>query len=190
MHEKQVPKKPLIFYYAIVLLFILFLNAIVFPNILKKPVNQVDYSEFLNQVEAGQVTTVEVQDSKIVFVVKDVNQGEVIYMTGKMEDLGLVNRLHDADVQFSQIVPKENSPLVNFIFTWILPMVLFIGLGQLFATQLQKKMGGGANAMSFGKSNAKIYVEAQTGKTFADVAGQDEAKEALKEIVDFLHNPA
>ena len=111
-----------------------------------------------------------------------------LYITGLMDDPDLTNRLLDAKIEFSKVIPKENSPLINFIMNWILPIGFFIAMGQILSRTMQKRMGG-MNAMSFGKSNAKIYVEAQTGKTFADVAGQDEAKEALTEIVDFLHNP-
>lgn len=188
MKEQKNPKKPIIYLYIATLFIVLFLNAFVFPSILKQQITQVDYGTFLTQVENGKVKTVEIQDNQIVFTEIDEAGKEAIYVTGRVDDPELANRLHSAGVKFSRVIPKENSPLMNFILSWVLPIIVFMGIGQIFANSLQKRMG--SNAMTFGKSNAKIYVEAQTGKTFADVAGQDEAKEALSEIVDFLHNPA
>ena len=185
MKDHKNPKKPLIFYYGIALVIVLLLNALVFPYVLNQQITQVDYGTFLDLVEKGKVKNVEVQDYQIMFVAKDEANKDVVYVTGRMDDPELSNRLHQAKIEFSKVIPKENSPLINFIMTWILPIAIFIGIGQLFSRTMQKRMG----PMSFGKSNAKIYVSAQTGKTFADVAGQDEAKEALTEIVDFLHNP-
>lgn len=189
MQEQKTPKKPLIYYYAIAILMLLLLNSLVFPRLLKQQITQVDYSTFLQQIKNGKISNVEIQENQIIYKTKSESDQETLYMTGRMDDPELVNRLESAGIEFSKVIPRENSPLFNFLIAWILPMLLFIGLGQLFAGQMQKRMGGGINAMTFGKSNAKIYVQAQTGKTFADVAGQDEAKEALKEIVDFLHNP-
>lgn len=188
MKEEKNPKKPIIFYYAITLIVLLILNVYVFPSLMSPQVTQVEYSTFLTQIENGKVKTVEIQDNQIAFTEIDAAGKEKIYVTGKVDDLELTNRLYTAGVKFSKVIPKENSPLMNFIFSWVLPVVIFVGIGQILMNSMQKRMGG--NAMSFGKSNAKIYVEAQTGKTFSDVAGQDEAKEALTEIVDFLHNPA
>jgi len=191
MEEKKNPKKPLIYYYLIAVLVLLMLNTMVFPLLLKENVTEVDYGKFLDLVAAGKVKKVEITDQQIAFIAVNNQNEEEVYITGRIDDPELVSRLYadgKSNIEFSKVIPKENSPFVNFIFTWILPMGLFIALGQLFSSQMQKKMGGG-NALTFGKANAKIYVEAQTGKTFADVAGQDEAKEALKEIVDFLHNP-
>lgn len=185
---KKRPKKPLIFYYIIVTIIMMLLNAFVFPSILEKKIKEVDYGTFLTLVEEGKIKKVEVLDNQIVFTSEEENEKENIYMTGKMDDPELVNRLRaQKGISFSKIAPKERSPITNFFITWIFPILLFIGLGQLFS----RKMGGkfGSNSMSFGKSNAKVYVKAQTGKTFADVAGQNEAKEALTEIVDFLHSP-
>jgi cell division protease FtsH len=184
------PKKPVIYYLLISMVVVLILNTFVFPLIFQQKITQVDYGTFLSQVEKGKVSTVEIQENQIGFTIPDdKKEEEKVYVTGRMDDPELVNRLYDAKVEFSRVIPKELSPLVNFILTWILPLVIFIAIGQFFLRKLQSKMGGGANAMSFGKSKAKVYVEAQTGKTFADVAGQEEAKEALQEIVDFLHNP-
>lgn len=189
MKIQKNPKKPLIYYILISVLVVMVLNAFVFPSIIQQRISEVDYGTFLKQIEQGNVSTVEIQDNQIGYTVVDGSGREKVYVTGRMDDPDLVNRLYDADVEFTKVVPKEASPLLKFILAWILPLVIFIALGQFFARKLAGKMGGGANAMTFGKSKAKVYVEAQTGKTFADVAGQEEAKEALQEIVDFLHNP-
>ena len=192
MDEQKSPKKPLIFYYLIVMVILMLLNVSVFPMLFSSRVPEVDYGTFLKAIDNGEVTRVQVQEDEkqIVFSKLDEDGEEVIYVTKVMNDPELVNRLYNSEneIVFSQLVPKENSPLLSFILSWILPIAVFIGLGQLFSRQMQKSLGG-KNALSFGKSNAKIYVKAQTGTTFADVAGQDEAKEALNEIVDFLHHP-
>ena len=189
MHEEKSPRKPLLYYYCITLLVLMLLNALVFPSLMGNRVTPVDYSTFLNELEAGHVTQVSRDGDELLFIT-EVDGKESIYSTGAWDDPDLTERLRaQENISFNQIVPQENSPLLNFILTWIFPMILFIGIGQLLMRQMQKRMGGGPNAMTFGKANAKIYVAAQTGKTFADVAGEDEAKEALSEIVDFLHNP-
>jgi cell division protease FtsH len=188
MKEKRNPKRTIIYFYVITLIVVLILNAFIFPSIMKQEITQVDYGTFLKHIEKGSIKTVEIQDNKIAFTEVDKNGKDIIYITGRVDDLELVNRLQASGAEFSRVIPKQNSPIVNFILSWVLPIGIFVVLGQLFANNMQKKMGG--NTMSFGKSNAKVYVEAQTGKTFADVAGQDEAKEALTEIVDFLHNPS
>lgn len=188
MNDPKNQRKPIIFYYMITMIVVMLLNAYIFPSILDQQVTKVDYGTFLAQIEKGNVKSVEVQDKQIGFTAVDEKGTEKVYITGRMEDPDLTNRLNEAKVDnYSRVIPKENSPLLNFILTWILPIGIFFAVGQLLASSMKKRMGG--NAMSFGKSNAKVYVEAQTGKTFEDVAGQDEAKEALKEIVDFLHNP-
>ncbi len=190
MQIQNNPKKPLIYYYIIAMSVVMIMNTFIFPLFLKAQITQVDYGTFLRLIESGKVRSVEVQDKQIGFVAVDDEGKEGLYVTGRMDDPELANRLLSAKVDsFSQVIPRENSPLVNFLISWVLPLAVFIGLGQLFMKKLQTKMGGMGNAMTFGKSNAKVYVEAQTGKTFADVAGQDEAKEALQEIVDFLHSP-
>lgn len=188
MKEKKNPQKPIIYFYIVTLVIVMLLNAFVFPAMLKEQITQVDYGTFLKQIENGKVKNVEIQDNRIAFSAINDEGKESIYVTGRVDDPELVNRLHSVGVKFSQVIPKENSPLMNFLISWVFPIILFVGLGQILTNSMQKRMGG--NAMTFGKSNAKVYVEAQTGKTFADVAGQDEAKEALSEIVDFLHNPA
>lgn len=188
MKEQKNPKKPIMYYYAVIMMVVLMLNAFVFPTFLKQQITQVDYGTFLKQIETGKVKTVEIQENQIAFTAIDEAGKENIYITGRIDDPDLVNRLYSSpNVKFSKVIPKENSPLMNFIMSWVLPLIFFVGIGQMLTRSMQKRMGG--NSMTFGKSNAKVYVEAQTGKTFADVAGQDEAKEALTEIVDFLHNP-
>lgn len=187
--EIKNPKKSIIYYFIIVMAVVLIINTFIIPTVLKRHITQVDYGTFLREVENGKVTTVEVQDNQIAFIIKDKNGQDKIYVTGQMDDPELVNRLYNAGVEFAKVIPKESSPLLEFFLYWILPIIIFVGVGQLFAKKMQDKMGGIGGTMSFGKSNAKIYVEAETGKTFVDVAGQDEAKEALEEVVDFLHNP-
>ena len=190
MKQQNNTKKPLIFYYAVAMIIIMLLNTMVLPSLVKSQITEVDYGTFLTQVEKGNVNKVEIQNDQIMFTAKNSTGKEIVYSTGQMNDPDLVNRLHEkGGISFEKVVPKENSPIVTFILSWIIPMLIFFGIGQLMSKQLQKRMGGGVGAMSFGKSNAKVYVQAQTGKTFADVAGQDEAKEALTEIVDFLHDP-
>ena len=192
MNEAKPPKKPLLFYYGIVIAILLLLNMFVFPWLTSSNVTEADYSDFLNALGSGQISAVQVEEKSLYYMIETQN-GEktqkTVYITNKMEDDNLLtNRLSGAGVKFAKVLPKEMSPLMSFILSWILPIAVFAALGQLMMRSMQKRMGGG-NAMSFGKSNAKVYVSAQTGKTFADVAGQDEAKEALTEIVDFLHNP-
>ena len=178
-------QRPLTYYYVLALLIILVFNSVIMPTFINPKVKEISYNNFLQMVDEGKVSKVEITDKRLAAVDKD-NEKE-IYVTGRVEDPELANRLMKSKVEFTQVVPKEQSPLVSFFTNWILPILIFFGLGQLFMYFMGKRMGG--NAMTFGKSNAKIYVEAQTGKSFADVAGQDEAKEALMELVDFLHNP-
>ena len=188
--ESKTPKKPLIFYYLIAMLVLLLLNALVFPSLLSPRVKEVSYDQFLSLVEQKEVKQVAIEDDVILFTVKDEasKDGYAYYQTGRIQqDSDLVNRLKESGAEFSAVIPTQDSALLNFLMTWVFPIILFVALGLLMARMLTKHMGG--NAMSFGKSNAKIYVESQTGKSFADVAGQDEAKDALREIVDFLHNP-
>lgn len=178
-------QRPLTYYYILALFIILLFNSVIMPTFINPKVKEISYNNFLQMVDEGKVTKVEITDKRLAAVDKD-NDKE-IYVTGRVEDPELANRLMKSKVEFTQVVPKEQNPIVSFFTNWILPILIFFGLGQLFMYFMGKRMGG--NAMTFGKSNAKIYVEAQTGKSFADVAGQDEAKEALMELVDFLHNP-
>ncbi len=184
-------KKPLYYYYIIAIFIVMLLNALLFPSILQSGVRQVGYNSFLEMVDEGIVKQVKMEEDKDRIIFATEENGEVrYYKTGIFPDEGLRERLEKADVEFGADIPTQNSPLLSFLLTWILPMVFFVGAGQLMLHMMPKKGGNmPGNAMSFGKSNAKIYAETETGKTFADVAGQDEAKEALTEIVDFLHNP-
>ena len=182
-------KKPMIIYGLIVLIALVMINYILMPSLFSTPTADIDYKSFLTLVKSGQVDTVEIGDTYLSALVRDKSGQSVIYRTGLINDSKLVDRLLDANVKFGKVVSQEISPIVSLIIGYVLPLAMFIGLGYLMTRMLTKRMGGGAGAMSFGKANAKIYVEAQTGKTFADVAGQDEAKEALVEVVDFLHNP-
>lgn len=185
MNDNNDKKRPLTYYYMLMLVLILIFNSVIMPMFFNPKMKEVSYNNFLQMVDEGKVSKVEITDKRLAAV--DKNNEKEIYVTGRVEDPELANRLMKSKVEFTQVVPKEQSPLVTFFTNWVLPILIFFGLGQLFMYFMGKRMGG--NAMSFGKSNAKVYVEAQTGKSFADVAGQDEAKEALMELVDFLHNP-
>lgn len=185
MNDNNGKKRPLTYYYMLMLGLILVFNSVIMPMFFNPKMKEVSYNNFLQMVDEGKVSKVEITDKRLAAV--DKNNEKEIYVTGRVEDPELANRLMKSKVEFTQVVPKEQSPLVTFFTNWVLPILIFFGLGQLFMYFMGKRMGG--NAMSFGKSNAKVYVEAQTGKSFADVAGQDEAKEALMELVDFLHNP-
>ena len=185
MKDNNDKKRPLTYYYMLMLVLILVFNSVIMPMFFNPKMKEVSYNNFLQMVDEGKVSKVEITDKRLAAV--DKNNEKEIYVTGRVEDPELANRLMKSKVEFTQVVPKEQSPLVTFFTNWVLPILIFFGLGQLFMYFMGKRMGG--NAMSFGKSNAKVYVEAQTGKSFADVAGQDEAKEALMELVDFLHNP-
>lgn len=185
------PKKPLLYYYVIVMIVMILLNALVFPSVMERSIKEVGYHEFLNQLESGNVLTVSQNEDQILYIVKseeDTEKPGQVYKTGIWPDNDLTDRLNTAGVEFAKEIPTKTSPLLTFLATWIMPILMFVVIGQLMGRMLQKKMGG-TNAMTFGKSNAKIYAESETGKTFSDVAGQEEAKEALQEIVDFLHNP-
>ena len=178
------------FYYMIMILVItVLLNGLVFPSALKSQVKEVGYNEFLTMVDNGQVAQVEKDDTngEIVFITKDSNGKQQIYKTGLWDDPDLTERLYSKGVTFDKVIPRKESAIMAVFTNWILPFMIMIGLGQILSRSMAKRMGG--NAMTFGKSNAKIYAESETGVTFADVAGEEEAKDALKEIVDFLHDP-
>ena len=191
MKKVEKPKKPLIFYYLIVLIILVLLNTFLFPNILgKNKVKEVDYGTFLTMVEGKEVSKVELNGDTIYFT--DNSEEPKYYETTTFDDPNLVNRLEDAGCEFGRVAQQEMNPLLSFFLVWILPLLIFWALGQWLAKKMMAKMGGGAAGnpfMQFGKSNAKVYVESTTGITFQDVAGEDEAKELLTEIVDFLHNP-
>ena len=183
------PKRPLIFYYAVTLIVLMLLNWLFFPSLLSRQVTEIGYDELVSMVDDGKVETVsyDSQDHEIVFEAKDDKGKTALYKTGIFPDDALVDRLLKGNVKFAAEIPTQASPLVSMLVSYIVPIVLIIAVGQWLQKKMMKNMGG--NMMSFGKSGAKIYAENETGKTFADVAGQDEAKEALTEIVDFLHNP-
>ena len=188
-------RKPYLYYYCIVLLIVMVLNALVFPSVMERSV-EVPFNEFTTQLSSGNVEQVYVNSdyTEILYTLnEDKNKpwSAVTYKTGNMTTADdLVNRLESAGVQnYSREIPTQASPLLNFLTTWIFPILMFVIIGQLMGRMMAKRMGGGSSAMTFGKSNAKIYAEKETGVTFNDVAGEEEAKDALKEIVDFLHNP-
>ena len=185
--EDKSPKKPLIFYYLIAMVVLMLLNALVFPMLMSTPVTEVGYNDFLNMIANKKVKEVAMEDDQILFSATDDNGQLAIFKTGRWPDDDLTNRLLDSGATFASVIPTQDSPLLSFLTTWVFPILFFIAIGQIMSRMLAKRMGG--NALQFGKSNAKIYVESQTGKNFSDVAGQDEAKEALTEIVDYLHNP-
>ena len=193
--DNKSPRKPFIYYYLIVMIVMILFNSLMVPWIQSRVVIEVPYSTFLEKVDAGQVTDVARTDSEIQFIAKtgekdrNGNEKYATYKTGPWPDVQLTERLlAHKEINFQKTIVEPVNPLLSFFLTWILPILIFVFLGNMLAKQMQKRMGGG-NAMTFGKSNAKIYAESETGKTFADVAGQEEAKDALKEIVDFLHNP-
>ena len=189
-NENKDVTKQVIKFAVVSLIIILIFNAVVFPMLNKASIKETDYSYFLDQIDEGNVTEVSIDGDEIRFLVKNGDGTNQICSTGKMDDPDLVSRLHEQEgVKFTEKISQQNSILMEFLVAWVLPLVFFAILWKVLFSGIGKKMGGMGNAMSFGKSNAKIYVKAQTGKTFSDVAGQDEAKEALVEIVDFLHNP-
>ena len=187
MKEVKSPRKPLIYYYGIVLLVLLLFNLLVPPLLSQRQVQEVDYGTFMSMIDEKNIGEVEVSDSSIVFTDKE---GTTVYETGAMEDPGLTERLYASGAVFAKDIERTMSPVLSFLLTFVLPMVIFIGLGQYMSKKILQQMGG-KNSMSFGmgKSNAKVYVQSTEGIRFDDVAGEDEAKESLAEIVDYLHNP-
>lgn len=180
------------YYLLMALSVLMFMNYFALPSYMNRSVEEVTYSTFLNQVSTGDVSEVKLEENQITFVATDDAGDKQVYMTGLIDDPTLVTRLEEADVTFSKDIPTEASPILSILVSWVLPLLLFWGLGSMLGKQLAKRMGGaagGGGALSFGKSNAKVYVKAGDAKTFKDVAGQDEAKEALSEVVDYLHQP-
>ncbi|CVI72233.1 ATP-dependent zinc metalloprotease FtsH 4 [Clostridiales bacterium CHKCI001] len=190
MKEIKTPKKPMIIYVLIALLVLMIFNTVISPMLFGQKVEEISYNQFLDMVESNQIKQAEIQDQQVIFI--DKQNPPNYYKTGKVEDNTTISqRLYEAGVVYDSPIVEQASPLISFLFSWILPFVLIFAFGQLLMRSLTKKMGGGmGNAMSFGKSNAKIYVQSTTGIKFSDVAGEDEAKEILTELVDFLHNPA
>ena len=189
---KQPPRKSFRYYYGLVMLVVMLLNIFLFPSMMDRT-QEVRFDQFSEQLKENNVDEVYVTtNNEIVYTLKNDDKNKtwnVTYKTGEIPGVNLYELLDGKDVKYSAEINTQASPLLNFLLTWILPLILFIGIGQLMGRSLMKKMGGAGNAMTFGKSNAKIYAESETGITFADVAGEEEAKDALKEIVDFLHKP-
>ena len=188
MQEVKRPKRPLIFYYVVMILVILLFNCIVVPYIAGKAISDVDYGTFMTMTENGEIGKVQLQRNQIIFTSKDESS---IYRTGVMDDPGLVDRLHASGVAFTSEIVEETSPLASLLLSWLLPLGIFVLLGQFMSKKLMDKAGGGAGSMMFnmGKSNAKVYVKSSDGIRFSDVEGVDEAEENLQEIVDYLENP-
>ena len=187
MKEVKPPKKPLIYYYGVALVVLLLINFLLVPLVARHAVQEVDYGTFMTMTENKEIGQVEVEDNQIIFTNKD---GSKVYKTGPMNDPDLTQRLYDAGAEFTRDIVEETSPLLSFVLTWILPIVLFIAIGQLMAKKLTDRAGGpGSMMFGAGKSNAKIYVQSTQGIHFSDVAGEDEAKENLQEIVNYLHDP-
>ena len=188
MQEVKKPKKPLIYYYVIALAVLLVFNLLAMPYLNSGRVKEVDYGTFMSMTEEKNIGMVEVMDNQIVFTDK---AEENIYKTGRMDDPQMVDRLYNSGAEFASEIVEETSPLLTILLYWVLPLVLFIAIGQFMSKKLMDKASGGANSMMFnmGRSNAKVYVKSSDGIRFSDVAGVDEAKENLTEIVDYLHNP-
>ena len=186
MKEIKTPRKPLIYYYFVVMVAMMLLNALLVPRLTRPQVTEVPYNEFLSMVEQGEVSAVQLEQNRILF--SDNQKEPALYETGVVDDPGLVARLNTAGVDFTSPIIREASPILSFLLSWVVPIAIFVLLGQWLSRGMMQRMGG-TNAMKLGKANAKIYIESETGIKFSDVAGQDEAKEALNEIVDFLHNP-
>ena len=188
MKEVKPPKKPLIYYYGVALVVLLLINFLLVPLVARHAVQEVDYGTFMTMTENKEIGQVEVEDNQIIFTNKD---GSKIYKTGPMNDPGLTQRLYDAGAEFTRDIVEQTSPLLRFVLTWILPIIMFIAIGQLMTKKLTDRAGGpGSMMFGAGKSNAKIYVQSTQGIHFADVAGEDEAKENLQEIVNYLHDPS
>ena len=188
MKEVKSPKKPLLYYYGIVLLIIIVFNVLVTPMLTKTMVKEVDYGTFMSKIEDKKIDDVQIEDNQILFTDKD--DKNTIYKTGVMEDPTLTERLYKAGAKFSKEIDQQLSPVAGFLLTGVLPLIIFIALGQYLSRKMMNQMGG-KNSMAFGmgKSNAKVYVPSTEGIRFSDVAGEEEAKENLQEIVDYLHNP-
>ena len=190
MKEVKSPKKPLIYYYCIVLLVLMVFNSFILPLLARQQIKEVDYGTFMTMTENGEIGKVEIESNQILFTDKD---GKTIYKTGVMNDPNLTERLHASGAEFASEIVEEASPLMTFFLTWILPVVFFVAIGQLLYKKMSEKMGGGPNSMMFGlgNSNSKVYVPSTDGGIrFADVAGEDEAKDNLQEIVNYLHDPS
>ena len=189
MNEVKKPKKPLLYYYSVVMLVLMLFNFLAMPKLMERQVREVDYGTFMSMTEEGNIGQVDIQSNQIVFTDKE---GTQIYKTGLVDDPGRVERLYAAGAQFGSEIIEETSPFLTVLLSWVLPIVIFVALGQFMSKKMMDRMGGGTNSMSFnmGKSNAKVYVKSSDGISFADVEGVDEAEESLAEIVDYLHDPS
>ena len=188
MNEVKTPKKPLIYYYGIAMLLLLLFNFLAMPWMARRQIQEVDYGTFMEMARNQELGQVEVQqqENRILFTDKD---NTIVYSTGMMPDPNLTQMLDESGAAFNGEIIEQTDPLLSFLLTWVLPIAIFVALGQYMSRKMMDKMGG-PNAMAFGKSNAKVYVKSSEGIKFSDVAGEDEAKENLTEIVDYLHNPA
>lgn len=189
MQEVKSPKRPMIFYYIIVLVAILCINFLLLPALEQRQVKEVDYGTFMTMIDEKQIDSVNIESNQIIFTDKS---GDTVYKTGIIEDPDLVTRLHESGAKFSSEIIEQTSPIISFLMGWLLPLLIMIALGQWLSKKMLSKMSGGMNSMQFGmggKSNAKVYVKSSSGIKFSDVAGEDEAKELLSELVDYLHTP-
>ncbi len=188
MNEVKTPKKPLLFYYAIAIGVLLLFNMLITPNLFGARMEEVDYGTFMRMTDEKNIGIVQIEANRIVFTDKT---EKIVYETGRIEDAGMVDRLYAAGAKFGGEIVEEASPILSLLLSWIIPILLFVGVGQFLSKKMMKKMGGGPDSMMFGmgKSHAKIYVKSSSGIKFSDVAGEDEAKENLAEVVDYLHNP-
>ncbi|MFR0077099.1 MAG: ATP-dependent zinc metalloprotease FtsH [Blautia sp.] len=189
LQEKHKPRKPLLFYYMIAAVVLLLLNALVFPAIQERSIQEVGYSDFLKGLDQKEIEEVELEQDVIYYTTKKGGE-ETVYKTGRIPDDGdLVTRLYDSGAKFAEEIPTKQSPILTMLFSWVVPILIFVFIGQMLSKKMAQSMSGGPGAMMFGKSNAKVYVKSTSGIKFADVAGEDEAKDLLSEIVDYLHNP-
>ena len=189
MQEVKSPKRPMIFYYIIALVAILCINFLLLPALEQRQIKEVDYGTFMTMIDEKQIDSVNIESNQIIFTDKS---GDTVYKTGIMEDPDLVTRLHESGAKFSSEIIEQTSPIISFLMGWLLPLLIMIALGQWLSKKMLSKMSGGMNSMQFGmggKSNAKVYVKSSSGIKFSDVAGEDEAKELLSELVDYLHTP-
>ena len=186
MNEVKTPKKPFVFYYIIVLLALMLINFLAVPGLMQASIIEVDYGTFMSMTEEKDIGQVEIEDNQILFTNKE---GTQIYKTGLMDDPERTQRLYDSGAKFSSEIVEQASPLISILVSWVLPVVIFVAIGQFMYKRTMKKMGGDSMMFGMGKSNAKVYVKSSSGIRFSDVAGEDEAKENLTEIVDYLHNP-
>ena len=182
------PKKPILFYYAIVIVVLVLLNTLLVPSIAERSIKEVRYDQFLSDLKGSKIDEVSLDDDTIYYTIKSGDKTQV-YKTGTINDLQEVERLDSSGVKFAKDIPKKQSPILTFLLSWIIPIAIFLFIGNWLSKKMMSGMGGGAGAMSFGKSNAKVYVKSTNGIMFSDVAGEDEAKDLLTEIVDYLHNP-